>query len=280
MSFHEFLEDYGLYQKFDFTPPVIRNFPRESINMECQTCKDVRTFVSKYSLYREEDQLIETSEYPIVNVSPKPNSIFLLIYQCASCKKFERFFLLQLGDKLKTIKKIGQEPPWDISIPKELKEIYNKYSDYYKKGLICEFHNFGIGANIYYRRITEEVINVLLNDISEFIDEKNIEKYNDALEKMKSEKIITKKIELVKDLLPPTLKSPEANPLKVIYDVLSEGIHSKSDEDCLRDAILIRTSLSFLVNNVIKRKREKQDYTQAIKQITKIKGKDAFTNRK
>lgn len=39
----------------------------------------------------------------------------------------------------------------------------------YKKGLICESHGYGIGAHAYYRRIVENIVNWLLEQVGDLL---------------------------------------------------------------------------------------------------------------
>ena len=75
------------------------------------------------------------------------------------------------------------------------------------------------------------------------------------------------KIELVKDLLPPVLKANGINPLGTLYKILSEGIHNKSDEECISIASSLRTILIFLVKQVIRSHDEKKEFTESMKKL-------------
>jgi DNA-binding transcriptional ArsR family regulator len=129
--------------------------------------------------------------------------------------------------------KVGQYPAWDISIDKSISSVLGKYKELFKKGLICESQGYGIGAYAYYRRIVELSIDELLDDICELVDESGRDKYKIALRKTKETSVASEKIELVKDLLPASLRPAGMNPLGLLYGFLREGIHDKSDEECI-----------------------------------------------
>ena len=188
-------------------------------------------------------------------------------YICALCEKFNRTFSLRIGEKKQYLEKVGQYPPWDISIKKKLRKILGEYFDYYKKGLICESQGSGIGANIYYRRIVEEIIGELLEDIKEFHVGEDRDKYEKVLEETRKSKKAQDKINLVKDLIPPILMVGSQNPLKVLYNILSGGIHGKTDEECLEDAQIIRETFIFLINSILQRQKDKQKYDDNIKKL-------------
>jgi len=291
----KFLEEYPLYRKFDFElgkdsfmfPITIDDFPKVNLNMYCPNCNNIRTFKFNYKyIHKKEKKLFVESiddhfeikvDFSRANRLSSPvleeKDIVNLNYICASCEDYYRFFALKMGKGLKTIEKVGQYPPWDINIKKNLRKILGEYSIYYKKGLICESEASGIGANIYYRRIVEGIIGELLEDLKEFLVGEEREKYEKVLYETKRIRTAQDKIKLVKNLIPPILMIGSQNPLTVLYDILSGGIHGKTDEECLAEAGLIRTSLVFLVNSILNRRRDQQEYTESMKILEKQRKK-------
>ena len=285
----KFLEEYPLYRKFDFPiqrditliPITFNEFPEVNLNMYCPNCNNIRTFRFNYKyIHKKEEKLfiinleeyfnIKLNTFRAIKFSPpvlEENDIVNLNYICASCENYTRFFAIKMGEGLKTIEKIGQFPPWSIKIEKNLKKLLKEYSEYYKKGKTCESQSYGIGAFVYYRRIVEGVIGDLLELIPDLMKGEELEEYQEALEKVRNTKNTADKIALVKDLLPLILKTEQFNPLKTIHDTLSKGIHEKTDEECLDDAELIRTSLVFLVDAIISRSKVQQKYTESMKKI-------------
>jgi len=206
---------------------------------------------------------------PILPISPDliENKIIHLNYICASCENFNRIFSLRIGKNRQYIEKVGQFPTWDINIEKNLKEILKNYSENYKKGKICESQSYGIGAFAYYRRIVEDIIEELLESIPDLMTGEELEKYKEVLKEVRKTKNTADKIALVKDLLPPILKPEQFNPLKTIHNALSKGLHGRTDEECLEDAESIRTSLVFLVDAILSRKKGQQEYTESMRKI-------------
>ena len=88
-----------------------------------------------------------------------------------------------------------------------------------------------------------------------------------ALEKTKQTIVTRDKIDLVKDLLPPSLRPNGMNPLGVLHKVLSEGLHDKSDEDCLDLAISIKNILVYLINQIIRSKEEAKKFTESMRKL-------------
>ncbi len=261
----KFLENYPLYKKFTYTVPYVwHQVPKPPIHVYCEFCKSDQTFnISKtYSL-----------ELQVARNAEPAGQIIRIVYICESCKEYQRFFLLEFDLNQKYIQKVGQYPPFEISIDKNISKMLGTYKNIYKKGLICESQGYGIGSYAYYRRIVEDIIDKLLNSIKDLLDEKAKEKYCQALDETKKTTRVVDKIELIKDLLPPILKPNNINPLNILYKTLSEGIHQKTDEECLEIAENIKDSLIFLINQIIQSKEASNDFTEKMKKLLEDKSK-------
>lgn len=196
----EFIEEYPLYRKYKVNkiPSTVDQFPKVKINMPCSICDSSQTFV----MTNEYWEGCGYSNYPSGGTGVR------LRYLCIHCEKFERHFLVKISDDQSNswLMKVGQFPAWEVSGEPNIEKLLGSHAGYYKKGLICESQGYGIGAFGYYRRIVEETIDELLNEIADLISGDDLEKYNAALAKTKETIVTAEKIELVKDLLPPILR--------------------------------------------------------------------------
>jgi hypothetical protein len=258
----EFLEEYSLFRKLkcDF-PSTLDNIPRPPINMTCENCDSVQTFnmVNKYY-----------DGFPYANYASADTKL-RLVYQCQSCRSFTRQFQIYVSPSLDYCYKFGQYPEWEIKMDKNLERILGKHSKTFRKGLVCESQGYGIGAFAYYRRITEEIIDELLDSITDLIETDNKEQYLEALEKTKKTRVTQEKIDLIKDLLPSILRPNGMNPLGVLHSELSEGIHAESDESCLENASHIKNILTFLINQIIQSKEAAKQFTTGMKSLLEKK---------
>lgn len=59
------------------------------------------------------------------------------------------------------------------------------------------------------------------------------------------------------------------NVFAIIYRALSEGMHAKSDEECLKAAGSIRVCLAFLVKKIAIAAEEKSELKSAIGSLTR-----------
>jgi hypothetical protein len=204
---------------------------------------------------------------------PSADQKVRLFYQCQSCREFTRQFDVYISPNLDYVYKFGQYPEWEIQMDKNLENTLGKHSKTFRKGLVCESQGYGIGAFAYYRRITEEIIDELLNSISDLIEEQHKADYRIALEKTKQTRVTQEKIDLVKDLLPSILKPNGMNPLGVLHSELSEGIHAETDQACLENANHIKSILTFLINQIILSKESSKGFTESMKSLLDKKSK-------
>ncbi len=254
----KFFEEYPLYREFtiSFDPKIVDVIHLPPLVMFCEKCSEIKTFRCSDIAYMGK---------PKETISIRPNQIKVCTFYCTHCLDCNRYFIIRCSPN--NVEKIGQYPSWDINIDRDFLKLLGEYRKNYKKGIICESQGYGIGAYAYYRRIVEEIIDKLLNSISDLLDEDEKKNYEAALEKTKKEIIAAKKIELVKDLLPASLRPGNINPLDILYQALSKGIHNETDEECLELAEQIRKILLNLVINISKQKEYRREITESMRKV-------------
>ncbi len=279
MANKKFLEEYPLYRKFNpgwesFYPAYehthIRNnqLPKPAIHMPCDVCGSDQTF-NMSNEYHEEYQ-------PGSVNNSIHGEVKEIRYLCSACGQGEYVFLVHFGYKDKGddketevyLEKVGQIPAWNISMDKRLESLLGEeHSTYYKKGLVSESQGYGIGAFAYFRRITEEIIDGLLDSIADLLQGDDKSKYEEALAQTKQTTVTQEKIDLVKDLLPQSLRPDGMNPLSELHSALSEGLHASSEEECLEYAEAVRDILVYLVNQVQRQKEDAAKFTSGMRKL-------------
>jgi len=258
MPNREFLEKYPLYRKFKMHLPArLMDLKKVAVHMDCPVCGSEQTF----------NMTNNYQEWDMAHGHPVKGCVVRAVYKCTSCNRFPRYFLLKFGSDQDYVMKVGQEPPIDITLDPTLKKALGSLAEYYKKGRISESQSYGIGAFGYYRRIVESFIDKLLTEIKDIIPEEDREPYLIALEKAKEKKVAADKISLVKDLLPPQLRPGGMNPLQILHDALSEGLHQESDERCTELAEQIREVLEFLAKQVAEIKTTSAKFTKGMRKL-------------
>jgi len=165
-------------------------------------------------------------------------------YKCRHCLQSLKVILLQfetLGGTSWKVTKTAEFPPPGPPIPKKLARLVGGDSELLLKGYQLERAGFGLGAFSYYRRVIENKKTELLKEIRKVAvatgaDSETLESISKAITNFKfSEAVDNFKFAIPKELL---IKGH--NPLTLLHQVLSEGIHDQTDEECLGDATAIR----------------------------------------
>lgn len=204
---------------------------------------------------------------------------------CQYCNEYSAHFLLQVEtdnpilpsrgigggadiiEPKQIVKKIGQFPPFQITPDHDLISFLNdEDAENYKKALICRSQNYGIGAFAYLRRIVENEIIRIIEDLSK-IERPESQKIQSLLNSYKQNHIMQNLIEGVYEYLPNSLKSLGNNPLKVLYSQLSGGIHEFSEEECSKKAEQLDTLLKFVVKKIREESSEVVEAREAIKKL-------------
>lgn len=210
---------------------------------------------------------------PAANISPLGWAC-RVEYLCASCKRFRWFFLLKFDEDEKGtyVCKAGQDPEREIQPSKVMERELRSSIELYKKGLVCESQSYGIGAFAYYRRVLEEVILSLLDEVADLVPQEDKEQYLIGLGKVKSQWTAEDRIYIAKDLLPQSLMI-SGNPLEILYSSLSEGLHPGStEEQCVELAVSIREVFESLVIQIQAQKTSAKALSEGTKKLLAKRG--------
>jgi hypothetical protein len=226
------------------------------LDLHCETCGGTRAFRC-------------TKQYPTTLL--KGLTFDELDYQCKNCKegdKFrKRFCLAVLGEgKTGAIQKIGEYPTYSpITSRKVYDLIGENHREIFLKGRRAELRGLGIGAFAYYRRIVDDQKALIIDQLEKVA--KRLGVSPDVLKvfaSARAEDQFTNAIKQIKDALPPALFINGHNPLTILYDVLSDGIHDLSDEECLAHARTVRTLLIALADRISEISKDEAKVQDAI----------------
>jgi hypothetical protein len=214
------------------------------------------------------------------------NFFVLASYQCINCRSAVKIFGLKAereeeGDD-GFCTKIYQEPAFGQPIPKRLFEIIgedNRAPFLQARRAIAR--GLGIGAYAYYRRIVENTKFTLVGSVL------NVAKATNAptgqielLQKAQSERQFSKAIETLRDVgaIPAALLIDGHNPLALLHDLLSEGIHELDDNECLKRAQEAEVILCEIADRMQTALTERKTVKSALTSILNRKAKkDALT---
>ena len=186
-----------------------------------------------------------------------------LLYVCRHCKhSVKRFALLvyQINGVSGKVMKFGEVPPFGPHTPSRVISLIGPDKQLFFKGRQSENRGLGIGAFTYYRRVVDNNWERLLDESIKVAKKLNLS--SDILIKAKETREFGKAVEIMKDGIPQVLLVDGHNPMKILYKILSKGIHDMNDEKCLELAKYIRVILVDFTDRVreaLKDRKELQD---------------------
>lgn len=176
----------------------------------------------------------------------------------------------------KHIRKVGQTPPWDISIDKSLRDAFGEDAGLYKDARECMSHSYGVASCAYLRRILENRVLLLLQTLRELREaegatSEDLSEIDAAIRRREAED----RIRLANEALPESIKIAGDNPLALIYDRLSDALHRRDDQDCMDIAENVSKPLEHIVTSLSaarRQLRERKAYEEQIGVLRKGPG--------
>jgi hypothetical protein len=132
--------------------------------------------------------------------------------------------------------KVGQYPELEERVPETLSSALDEDDlKLYRNALRMRNFNLGVAAVAYMRRVIENKMNNMLEILYEAAIAHNAQAEVVAHHKeMMEERRFSTKIDYAGTLLPASLRpSGKPNPMAVLHELASDGLHTKSDEDCV-----------------------------------------------
>jgi hypothetical protein len=185
-------------------------------------------------------------------------------YTCRNCPEYPSFVRYNFhwvsrskhtnpDDKTWEFSKVGQWPPLEERVSDALEKVLDKDDlAFYKNALRMRNYNLGIAAVAYLRRVVENRINNVLDVLAEAAQEYSIAA--EELKKIKAAKSSYRfddKIEYAAKLLPPHLRpAGKPNPIDVLHGLASDGLHSKSEEECIDVFDRVRKVFEYVFGNL------------------------------
>ena len=296
MECEKFLVEYGLYDKQkigyeDFADLINLLSGRVKIDVYCSKCKEKRIFLpvankikipqenkfvrmnvfAEYGDEKENRQIRESmaaqeqrEEQERFEQFLKDNSLITLKYVCSKDESHNLTYILFIEGEY--IRKIGQYPSYaDVDIPQA--EVYKKelgkgYYNELKRAIGLYSSNVGIGSYVYLRRILEKII---LDGLQTAIADGVTTQDAFELDENNHQRRIEDKIKLLKDYLPKTLVDN-----KVVYGIMSKGIHELSEEECMKYFPALEQLIKMCLDERIEVKRKQSAEAELQKKINAI----------
>jgi len=296
----EFLSNALLYQKYIIQPNFEqdkRYFDRDHFNGQtfeyyCEIEQKNTTFELEISnprrmTYPQLDESVFDGDYL--------NYTFPAICVCKSCKRNKLYLLINVfsdkpisdiifaagsihinykndiynKDTNIIAQKVGVYPERRMHVNKDVEKFFCRETKaFYYKGIKSINENFGVGALAYFRRIIEKELLNIIDAIKELpdADKVMIEKLIKEHEQNPSVSTIYSNIQ---NYLPSSLRMLGDNPIKLLYNQTSEGLHSLTETESIEKANKILKLLEFVILKINEEKSIVNDIKSIIKDLKK-----------
>lgn len=243
-----FLETAPLYSWREFKKPRVNcnSLWINEIDAYCDICEQQRPF----------HDLRSRGGGAAMTVNALKSGTSYFTFSCVSCRKSHREYLVEqvLDEETIRIQKYGELPRSKLLRNRILQNFLKDDLDNYEKAIVCLSHEYGVAAFAYFRRVVENNIRALLDLLQEDVQSSGSDKsILDALADLRKDTPMSEKIKIANLALPNHLKPDGLNPLGRLYQVLSEGVHSLSEAECLQKATAMSECLAFLVSELASR---------------------------
>lgn len=256
-----FFENYPLYVPItlDGSEGFFRSYKLREIQADCSICVASKPFHNE-----------EPSDYVVYMGAEVNQRNFVCSFKCVTCKsETKRYWvkMTQISKNNLAYQKIGQDPQKELPRNKALSKFFSKDKSDYNKAVVCLANGYGIAAFAYMRRIVEHNINDLLDLIKESVDPSS--DLVNRIDELKKTSPMSDKIEIANHALPDYLKPDGYNPLGQIYGLLSDGVHSLPDDECLEKAQDLQACLEFLISELATHKRNREEFKNRLSSLRK-----------
>ncbi len=226
-----------------------------------------------YENYDDELALIVLKDR--INSLLKSHRYFTKYVVCSHDSSHTQIFLYKLkiqelenGEKKLVLQKIGQDPSNVEFFNYNIRERYSKYKNYknissdLSKAIISYENNFAVGGFLYLRRVLEKVVDYTYEECKSTLSNENQAKYEDKNIKFKG------KIDILKDKLPEHLTENG-----YIYKILSAGVHSLTEEECLEFFHVVKESVYFMLDELLEIQNREMQNKKIGSELNKINSK-------
>jgi len=227
--------------------------------------------------------------FEVVDCSLANNNILGILsfmYQCRNCKQEQKLYTiiaeevdggtkLNISGEIAKVQKIGEFPQFRPHISNRVISLIEPDKELFNKGLSSENKGLGIGAFTYYRRVVDNQWRRLLNKIKEAAIKQEVPKeIIQLIEEAEKETQFGKAVDILRDAIPKSLYIKTHNPITLLHDTASVGLHGLTDEQCLDTAGAIRIILSKLADNIHQAIKDDDQIKAALTKLHKKKEKN------
>lgn len=193
-------------------------------------------------------------------------------YACRNCLKTTKTFALAIklddAGNSGVVLIFGEAPAFGPPVPARVISLIGPDREIFLSGRRAENHGLGVGAFAYYRRVVENQKGRIIQEMAKVAKKLNASDADLKLfEAAANETQFSKAVVTIKSAIPSALLINGHNPLTLLHDALSDGLHERSDEECLECAREIRLVLTDLAERMSQVLKESSELKNAVSKL-------------
>ncbi|HEY4903211.1 MAG TPA: hypothetical protein VIH89_07050 [Candidatus Sulfotelmatobacter sp.] len=266
LTAEDFVTKWPLYTPFDFQEYK----SPDRISFHCPRCSKETTWAISF---RREERLLFFIEYQCTLCGSANLSV---VYRIS--KRVPKTYMGPSGQETMhlaaQVQKIGQFPPLSIDIPRSLeKNLGPEATNLYKRALIDRNEGHGLGAVTYIRRVVEDKTDELIEVVAQLAETQSIDPGIVAkIRAVKNERATyEEKLKIAATVLPDSLVVDGANPLGVLYALVSQGVHNLSEKQCIDIADETKSVFEFTFTHLRAETKVRHDFVDKVKKLAGVK---------
>lgn len=247
-------EVYINYKGFDLDEKYSDSTLSTEVNINCQEYYEAAQSYAK-KVFRERYDSLTNQVF-------NDHRTVQLVFECSSKEKHKAYTIFHLTEDGYLVK-TGQYPSianFESKIKRYLKVLKKDKNTAleFSKAVGLKANGVGVGSYVYLRRIFEKLIFDKLKEAMQLDSSINEEEFR----KLKMEA----KIKALKDYLPEFLVNN-----KILYDILSKGIHELKEEECLAHFDTVKAAIVCILEEKIEQEEKAKHKKEINRALQKIK---------
>ncbi len=220
-----------------------------TISLDCATCKRETSWGTDRKVY-------------VVSIS----ALSLCYYTCHLCRSRSIHYLLWRTED--NVMKVGQSPAQTASIPPSIEKRLGCSAIFYKRALTSRNEGFGLAAVAYFRRVVEDKTNELVDVVADSAEAMGMSEADvTKIRAAKDEKIYEDKFKIAAQSMPSAMKPDGANPLQALCDLLSVGVRTQTERQCLQIADDVHEIFDYLFDRLRTKIEDRNSFVAKVKKI-------------
>lgn len=199
-------------------------------------------------------------------------------FNCRNCtaKRKKYALALRVDDNGRSglVLKLGELPTFGPEVPARVITLIGPDRELFLAGRRAENRGMGIGAFAYYRRVVENQKGRIIQEVAQVARKMGAKQdVLNLFEAAAKETQFAKAIETINAAIPSALRINGHNPLTLVHTALSDGLHDRTDAECLECAREIRLILTELAERMSQVLKEKSELDEAVGKLLERTGK-------